>query len=398
MKTNGEFVTDPEVERIDTLKKYNILDTPPDGAFDRITRLAAIFFNVPIALISIVDEDRIWFKSRYGMDLPQIERTPGLCSSAICSNDLYIVNDAPNDVRTLSNPLVADTFGLKFYAAAPLKVKEGHNLGTLCIIDKEPRELTLEEQEILRILGDIVTDEMEIRLSARKAIYFQNQLMNTAVHDLKNPLTTIPLWAKLIKQKKNNPEEIDKMCNKITDVAVKINSMLNNLMESAEKEAGVVHLRFQEFNLTEEIKRVIETNRVLADKKNQTIELSVEDKTYVLADKTKLSEVIDNLINNAIKYSHPGKKILILIKEENGHAIVKIKDEGQGLTEDDKLKAFHRFARLSSKPTSGETSTGLGLSIVKTIIDAHQGEIWVESEGKDKGATFIFQIPAIKGP
>ncbi len=116
------------------MKKYDILDTPPDGSFDRITKLAAKLLDVPIAIVTLVDTDRIWFKSRYGLDVQQIGRDPGLCASAILSDDFYEVNNALIDPRTLSNPLVASEFGLRFYAAVPLKVRDGHNLGTLCVI------------------------------------------------------------------------------------------------------------------------------------------------------------------------------------------------------------------------------------------------------------------------
>ena len=157
-----------EQERIETLKKYNLLDTPPDGTFDRITALAAMIFKVPIAIISLVDIDRIWFKSQYGLDVKQINRDPGLCASAILSNDLYIIESAKDDPRSLANPLVAGEFGLQFYAAAPLHTEENHNLGTLCLIDQKPRAFSKEERQMLKHLGDIVMDEMNLRLAVRE--------------------------------------------------------------------------------------------------------------------------------------------------------------------------------------------------------------------------------------
>lgn len=159
-----------EEGRIEELKRYNILDTPPDGSFDRITRLAATLFDVPIALISLVDTDRIWFKSAYGLTVNQINRDPGLCASAILSNDVYVIGDACKDPRSLTNPLVAGEFGLRFYAAAPLQTEAQHNLGTLCIIDKNPRILTEKEQKLLKELSEIVMDEMELRLALRNTV------------------------------------------------------------------------------------------------------------------------------------------------------------------------------------------------------------------------------------
>jgi len=156
-----------EAERLQDLLKYEILDTPEDGAFDDITSLAAKMFNVPIAIISLVDHDRIWFKSAHGLDGDQIPRSPGLCSSAILSDDIYIVEDARNDPRTMANPLVAGLMGLQFYAAAPLKSRQGYNLGTLCIIDKHPRKLESKESSMLNQLGRITMEQIEMRLQSR---------------------------------------------------------------------------------------------------------------------------------------------------------------------------------------------------------------------------------------
>lgn len=160
-----------EAERIRALKRYEILDTPPDGSFDRITALASKMFNMPISLITLVDTDRIWFKSQYGLeDVSQIGREPGLCSSAILSKEIYLVENAIEDPRCLANPLVCGEFGLRFYAAAPLQTQDGYNIGNLCIIDKAQRYINKEQKEMLQELAGIVVDEMELRLAARNAL------------------------------------------------------------------------------------------------------------------------------------------------------------------------------------------------------------------------------------
>jgi phosphoserine phosphatase RsbU/P len=162
---------DGEGARLDAVRRYDILDTPPDGSFDRITRIASEMFNVPIALVTIVDEDRIWFKSRHGLDgVEQIGRDPGLCASCILQDDPYVVEDARKDPRTLANPLVSGKFGLQFYAASALRTADGHRLGTLCIIDREPRVFSPRQAALLDQLSQIVMDEMELRLSALRAI------------------------------------------------------------------------------------------------------------------------------------------------------------------------------------------------------------------------------------
>lgn len=166
-KVDPGIIPANEAARMDAVHRYGILDTPPDGAFDRITALAARLFSVPIAIVSIVDHDRIWFKSHHGTPVEQIDRDPGLCASAILQTNPWVVQDAAADPRTLSNPLVADGFGLRFYAGAPLRTRDGHSLGTLCILDYEPRTLTDEETTTLEDLASVVMNDLELRLESR---------------------------------------------------------------------------------------------------------------------------------------------------------------------------------------------------------------------------------------
>ncbi|MFP5315349.1 MAG: protein kinase domain-containing protein [Actinomycetes bacterium] len=168
-KLADSLLPDNEEERLAAVRRYDILDTPPDGAFDRVTSLAARIFSVPTAIVSIVDHDRIWFKSHHGTDVEQLDRDPGLCASAILQNDPWIIEDAMIDPRALSNPLVAGEYGLKFYAGVPLRTRDGFNLGTLCILDTESRQFTADETRILEDLAAIVMNDLELRLEARSA-------------------------------------------------------------------------------------------------------------------------------------------------------------------------------------------------------------------------------------
>jgi formate hydrogenlyase transcriptional activator len=163
-----------EAERLGALRRYQILDTPPDGSFDHIASMAASFFHVPIAIVSLVDEDRVWFKSHYGIEANQVGRDPGLCASAILSPEVYHLRDALHDVRAMANPLVAGSLGLRFYAAAPLRTHDGFNLGTLCVIDRNPRDLASNESEVLAKMARLVMDQMELRLAARKIAQLQD--------------------------------------------------------------------------------------------------------------------------------------------------------------------------------------------------------------------------------
>lgn len=201
------------------LRRYRILDTSPEAALDAITALAAQLLDAPIALVTLVDSDRIWFKSRVGMDLIQIDRAPGLCSTAILGAGPYVVSDAATDPRTFDNPLVAGEFGLRFYAAAPLCTRDGHRLGVLCVLAMEPREVGSREIKILEGLARLVMEQFEARLERGEAVGGPEGLMARvtelearhdervklsaiAAHDLRNSLGSSLLMARLLLEEK----------------------------------------------------------------------------------------------------------------------------------------------------------------------------------------------------
>ena len=159
-----------ETERLSALFDYAILDTPPEENFDRITRIASRMLKVPMCLVSLVDSDRQWFKSKYGLDADETPRNIAFCAHAIVQDEVMVVPDATKDPRFRDNPLVLGEPNVRFYAGAPLTSWSGHNVGTLCVIDQKPRKQTLEQQEILEDLAKIVVDEMELRLWGKRVL------------------------------------------------------------------------------------------------------------------------------------------------------------------------------------------------------------------------------------
>ena len=153
-------IPDNESERLFSLYKLEILDTPPEQRFDYITEKVKIYFNVSIALISLVDEKRQWFKSRQGLDAKETSREISFCGHAINQDDLFIVNDTFEDERFIDNPLVTENPFIRFYAGAPLKSTEGFKVGTLCIIDKSPRSFSENDMALLREFADMVEEEL----------------------------------------------------------------------------------------------------------------------------------------------------------------------------------------------------------------------------------------------
>lgn len=152
-----------EVARVTTLEKYAILDTDPEMAFDDLTQLASFVCKTPIAAISLIDEERQWFKSRVGLTATETSRDVAFCSSAILQTEIFVIPDALQDERFRDNPLVVSEPHIRFYAGAPLITEDGFALGTLCVIDQQPRELSAEQKDALKAISRLVLAQLEFR-------------------------------------------------------------------------------------------------------------------------------------------------------------------------------------------------------------------------------------------
>ncbi|RME68391.1 MAG: GAF domain-containing protein [Verrucomicrobia bacterium] len=156
-----------ESERLDALRRYQILDSDAEKAYDDLAELASVICGTPVALVSLVDADRQWFKARVGLDVEEPSRDVAFCAHAILGEDLLVVPDATRDDRFADNPLVTGAPGVRFYAGAPLITPDGYGLGTLCVVDSQPHELTDEQARALRMLSRQVMALLEYRRTAR---------------------------------------------------------------------------------------------------------------------------------------------------------------------------------------------------------------------------------------
>lgn len=253
-------------------------------------------------------------------------------------------------------------------------------------------------------------DELEKqRKIAEDASAFKTELLAIAAHDLKNPLQVVIGFAQLIKGK----ESVATFAEQIESAARKMLALIQELLESSAAQTGKLELQLAPTDIGALAKLAVEFNRVNAAKKNQTISCETQPECGAMVDSKRFMEVLENLISNAIKYSPPGKNIFVSVQKipvEKSHRRRKtdwldrpdirdiieiaVRDEGLGISADEMHKLFGKFQKLSARPTGGESSTGLGLSIVKQIVELHGGKVWAESEGEGKGATFFIVLPA----
>jgi signal transduction histidine kinase/CheY-like chemotaxis protein len=232
----------------------------------------------------------------------------------------------------------------------------------------------------------------------RQANTFKSEILGTVAHDLKNPLSVILGRTEILKEMIAGAGALSEMIQAqlayIRDAANRLTEMVDDLVSDAMADALDITIRREPVDIAVLVQEVVEANRPLALRKEQTITVSAAPNQTTICDADRIREAIDNLVSNAVKYSPIGGVIDTLVTQEPGNVVIQVKDQGAGFSPEDISRLFGRFQRLSAKPTAGETSTGLGLSIVKRIVDLHSGRITVESGGPGKGSVFTMKLPA----
>ncbi|MEG3166150.1 histidine kinase dimerization/phosphoacceptor domain -containing protein [Sphingomonas sp. PB2P19] len=359
-------IADNERERMAAVRRYDILDTPPDGAFDRITALAARRFGVPIAIISIVDQDRIWFKSHHGVPISEIGRDPGLCASAILSDVPHILNDASIDPRSLANPLVASEFGLRFYAGVPLTSSDGYNLGTLCIIDKEARPIEQAQIEDLKDLASVVMDQMELQLSARRAVGQAELMAKEIDHRVMNSLQFV---SGLLMMQSRSPD---------------VGEAASHLRIAANRVAAVaqVHRHFYAGDAAE-VSCITFLRRLcgdLASILDREVEVDGDEGNVPTTLIQPIGLLVNELVTNAAK--HGKGKISVSYRRAAGEQILSVCDQGDGLP-----------------PGFDPAATGgsLGMRVITSLIRQLDGKLSAVPRAGGPGACFTVAFPESRG-
>jgi two-component sensor histidine kinase len=361
----ASIIPENESQRLAAVRRYDILDTPPDGTFDRITALAARRFQVPISIISLVDHDRIWFKSHHGVDVQQIGRDPGLCASAILSPEPWLLPDASKDVRSLANPLVAGEFGLRFYAGVPLRTSDGYNLGTLCVIDKEPRPIAQDQIDDLKDLAAVVMDQMELRLGARRVVG-QAQMMKREIdHRVMNSLQFVSGLLSMQARAASEPD----ISNQLEMAATRVGAVARvhrhfYIDEPAERVACLTYLR----RLCAELSGILET----------PIDVEGMESIVPTTQIQPIGLLANELLTNAAK--HGGGRIKLTFSPTGiGNYALSVLDEGKGVPAD--------FDPASK-------SNGLGMKVVAALARQLGGKLSVGPNPSGQGSRFTVTFPA----
>lgn len=382
-----------EFLRLQKLYSYGIVDTNSENPFDRITRLAAQLLEAPMAQLVFVDSEHTFVKSNIGtLDSNDMVREENLCEPAIETGQTILLNNIQEQPEFSDHPFIIEN-NINFYIGAPLKSPEGFAIGVLSVLDTHPKGVSEQQQATLETLANVVMDILEMRLATRQAMHAQTDMMNKAVHDLKNPNTTISLSAELIKKKADDIEIVHNFADRIKRATHDTLLSIHHLIEVSQVEQGNFRLNMQEIDVLHLLKLIKQDFELRLQKKHLNLKISCNTTTLVLGDPKRLQEAFENLLANAIKYSYPHTEIQINISEADENLLIEFKDEGQGLSESDMGKLFVKFAKLSSTPVDKDYSNGMGLSVARVLIELHKGKIWATSEGKEAGASFYIALP-----
>lgn len=398
-------------DRLASLHQRHLMDAPKDPALDRVTEFVARMLRAPVALLTLVDRDRQFFLSNFGLSglVACARQTPirySFCQYVVAHGEPFIVNDARVHPLVRSNPATRE-LNVVAYAGVPLITPDGKTLGALSAVDIKPRQWKPKDMELLNALAAHVVTELELR--AKKAELGKElrtwQVNETerltaarlTVHDLRTPLTGLLLSLEMLPQMgtlTKDQEDLISMCLR-TGAALK--KLIDDLLEIHALERGdMFALHWTSVAPSRLADQAIEQVRALAA--NKSIELTpivMGEVRDVEVDDEKITRVLVNLLANGIKFTTPGGRVgtsITMTGESDSAAIVfAVKDTGLGIKTSDARRIFNQGLRLNES-ASIEESAGLGLTYCKRIIEAHGGSIWLESV-YGKGSTFFIRIP-----
>jgi signal transduction histidine kinase len=397
---NSDLAVTSEKQRLEALASYDILDSPSEKDFDDISRLASAICNAPIAMVTLIDENRQWHKTIHGADFKEAPRDFSFCAQAIDTpHRITIIKDTTKDVRFAANPFVTGDQHIRFYAGVPLVNEDGYALGTLCVVDVLERDLSEMQVQALQVLAQQVMDKIELRRKVKNleetntALVKSNVLIqkfaSMAAHDIKNPLSSMLLSSSVLRSKL--AKESYEGCAKLVDVNISSTKSLISLVDEMlaySKTPSLLFSRKQQFDLHTALNRIIvllavPTNiKIILPQENARMDLSF----------VAFEQIFINLLSNAIRYNDKKQGLItIRFSDDPDFYEFEVEDNGIGIPVQFHEQIFQNNFTLNIQNPQKDKGNGIGLSTVKELILALGGSISVKSE-VSTGTTFYVSI------
>jgi len=387
-----------EAARLKALYDYDLLDTEAEKIFDDLTQLAAKICDTPITLISLVDADRQWFKSKVGLDAEETSRDIAFCAHAIHQKEIFEVEDTLLDERFCDNPLVTSAPNIRFYAGTPLVSHNGHAIGTLCVIDDKPNKLTEIQRQALEVLGRSVISQMELRKNIKElkqANEHKTEFLSNMSHELRTPLNAIIGFSRLMLDDINHhklPAKFSEYISHIDYSGKRLLSVVNSVIDLNKIEAGMMQVQVELICIREFIKDLEGMLAITANEKDVAFLVNISDNvpTHLTIDHAKISQIITNLVHNAIKFTDSGKWVKVEFSLNDENLMITVADQGAGISSTDQTKLFGKFQQVGQSKSS--EGSGLGLSITLGLVELLGGTIKVLST-LGSGSIFKVMLP-----
>ncbi len=393
-----------EVNRLQALLEYNILDSEIEEEFERITELISIICETPISLVTLIDEDRQWFKSKRGLDVVQTARIDSFCQYTIMDQSIMEVGDATQDPRFKNNPYVIGNPKIRFYAGSPLIDPDGHALGSLCVISPEPKKLTSKQKKALEILSKEVVLQIVARKErhelkkakkeAEEANLLKTILLGNLSHEVRTPLQSILGFSEILETSELNKVDRKKYFSYIRQRAGEMEKIIESLLEMASLETGQIKANPKKINLKEFVNGYY--TKFLSENFTGKKEVSFDLQNHLQEEKTDIDEqhlvqVLNNLHYNAIKFSNNGS-ITLIARPNDTEVELSVQDTGIGISQEKLESIFQPFRQAHEGFSRAKGGIGLGLSICQKLVDLWGGSIRVSSK-IDEGSKFTITIP-----
>lgn len=390
--------TTDEAQRLQALYSYDILDTEAEKVFDDLTELASEICETPIALISLIDPDRQWFKSAVGLDASETDRDIAFCAHAIHEREVFEVPNALEDERFFDNPLVTEEPNIRFYAGAQLVTPSGHAIGTLCTISDKPKKLNEHQRKALKILSRQVIAQMELRQSlkeAKDASDFKTEFLSNISHEIRTPLNAITGFSQAIIEQSTKtplPADIEDYVQEIDFSAGRLLHIVNSVLDLSKIEAGKMEVIPTWFQAGKFFQHINGMMQIKAKEKGVKLDFDIASDLpeLLFLDEGKIGQILINIINNAVKFTDAGKHIFVSARVTSQSLNFVIEDQGVGISKENQANLFNKYEQVGNNRNS--EGTGLGLCITKSLVELMDGNIALTSK-LGKGTKVELSLP-----